>query len=343
MQYKELFTALKNGKIEKCYLFEGEEEFIKRSAFLRLREVATAGDFADMNRARLYDPAPDALIAAAETLPFMSDRRFIEIRNCTLLTSEKTKEYDPDAAIDRYREYFLTLPDTVCMVFYVQGRADKKKKMYQLLSKQATVVTFDPLNDQELTQWIAQQLNKQGKKISFPCCQQLWFSAGRDLTLLSNELEKLIAYLGEREEVTSRDIDLLCVKSTEYKVFDLSDTLLSGKGAKALQMLDALLKEGNDRLMMLSLLGRQCRQLYYLSVMQEAGKKPNEMAEALGINSYILPRLQPLARRYTPGQLKKAARLCTETEYLVKSGQMMEVGSLEKVMLEMMSLGKEHT
>ncbi len=343
MNYKELFTALKNGKIEKCYLFEGEEEFTKASALKRLKELVAGGDFAQMNITRLYDPAPDELIAAAETLPFMSDKRFIEVRQCSLLSSDKTKEYDPDKAIEKYQEYFLNLPDTACIVFYVRGKAEKRKKMYNLLSKRACVVSFDTLNDQELTQWIAQQLNKTGKKISFPCCQQLWFSAGRDLTFLSNELEKLSAYLGERTEVTAADIDAVCVKSTEYKVFDLADTLLSGKGPRALQMLDGLLREGNDRLMMLSLLGRQCRQLYYIAVMTEAGKKQNEMAAELGLNSYILPKLFPLARRYSSGQLKKAARLCTETEYLVKSGQMMDAGALEKVMLEIMSLGKEHT
>ena len=343
MNYKELFTALKNGKIEKCYLFEGEEEFIKHSALLRLRDMVAGGDFAQMNHTRLQDPAPDELIAAAETLPFMSDRRFIEVRQCALLTADKAKEYDPDTAVEKYQDYFLNLPDTACIVFYVRGKAEKRKKMYNLLSKRACVVSFEPLSDQELTQWIAQQLNKSGKKINFACCQQLWFSAGRDLTFLANELDKLTSYLGERTEVTAQDIDAVCVKTTEFKVFDLSDALLSGKGPKALQMLDGLLREGQERLMMLSLLGRQCRQLYYIAVMLENGKRQAEIASELGLNSFIVPKLIPLAKRYTAAQLKKAARLCTETEYLVKSGQMMDAGSLEKVMLEIMSLGKEHT
>jgi DNA polymerase III delta subunit len=123
----------------------------------------------------------------------------------------------------------------------------------------------------------------------------------------------------------------------------IRDALLSGKGPKALRMLDGLLREGQERLMMLSLLGRQCRQLYYIAVMLEGGKRQAEIAGELGLNSFVVPKLIPLARRYTSAQLKKAARLCTETEYLVKSGQMMDAGSLEKVMLEIMSLGKEHT
>ena len=69
MNHSEFFTALRNGKIEKCYLFEGPEEFTKRSALDALRKQVTAGDFAAMNDVRLQDPPPDELIAAVETLP----------------------------------------------------------------------------------------------------------------------------------------------------------------------------------------------------------------------------------------------------------------------------------
>lgn len=343
MKHTEFFTALKNGKIETCYLFEGEEEYTKKSALNALRHQVAGGDFAAMNDVRLIDPAPDALIAAAETLPFMSEKRFVEVRNCALLSGEKPKEYDEEKAIETYQAYFLDLPDTACIVFYVRGKADARKKMYSLLKKRATLVSFDPLDDQELTRWIARQLDKNGKKISFSCCQQLWFSAGRDLTLLSNELEKLSAYLGERTEVTKEDIDAICVKSVEYKVFDLADALLSGKGARAMGMLDALLREGEERMMLLSVLGRQCRQLYYAAAMAAAGKNPAQIGAEIGIPTFAVSKTLNLSKRYSPAQLKKMARLCTETEYQVKSGQLMEQGALEMVMLHIMGLGKEHT
>ena len=41
-------------------------------------------------------------------------------------------------------------------------------------------------------------------------------------------------------------------------------------------------------------------------------------------------------------QLADMARLCLETEYQVKSGQLMDVGSLERVMLEILSMREGH-
>lgn len=342
MNHSEFFAALKKGEIGRCYLFEGEEEFTKRSALQAIRKMVAGGDFAEMNDTRLSNPPPDELIAAAETLPFLSDRRFIEVRDCALLMSGKSKEYDEDAAVRRLDEYMGQLPDSVCIVFYMRGKADGRKKFYQILKKKALIVSFDPLDDRELAQWIAKTLGKAGKKISMAACQRLWFSAGRDLTLLDNEIGKLIAYAGEKEEITEADIQAICIQSTEYKVYDMADTLLSGQGKKAMGMLNALLRDGEERLMLLSLLGRQCRQLRYAKAMASQGAQQGEIAGKIGVPPFAVKKTLDLARQYTMKQLADMARLCLETEYQVKSGQLMDEGSLERVMLEILSMREGH-
>lgn len=338
MKHSEFFAALKSGKLESCYLFEGEEEFTKRSALQTLRQKVAGGDFTAMNDTRLIDPAPDELIAAAETLPFMSDKRFVEVRDSAMLQTGKAKNYDEDAAVKRLDAYLGELPDTAVLVFFVHGKADGRKKLYQVLKKKARLVSFDPLDDRELAQWIARTLKKEGKQISLAACQRLWFSAGRDLTLLSNEIGKLAAYAGERDAVTEEDVEKICVKSTEYKVYDMADTLLSGKGAQALRMLDGLLRDGEERLMLLSLLGRQCRQLAYAKALAAAGAQPGEIAAKAGIPPFAVRKNLDTARAYTQEQLGEMARLCLNSEYLVKSGQLNDAGTLEKVMMQILSM-----
>ena len=341
MKHSEFFAALKNNALAPCYLFEGEEEYTKKSALKSLRSKIAGGDFAAMNDTRLVDPPADALIAAAETLPFMSDKRFLEIRDSAMLLSGKAKEYDEAAAVERLDGYLDHLPDTVCVVFYVHGRADGRKKLYQILKKKAQIVSFDPLDDQELSKWIAATLKKEGKKISLNTCQRLWFSAGRDLTLLSQEIGKLSAYAGEREEITEQDAAAICVQSTEYKVYDMADALFSGQGGRAMGMLSALLRDGEERLMILSLLGRQCRQLRYVKALSAAGASPGVIASRAGIPPFAVRKNLDMARAYSQRQLGDMAKMCLDTEYQVKSGQMTDVGSLETVMLKILAARKE--
>ncbi len=338
MTHSEFFSALRNGQIQKCYLFEGEEEFTKQAALKALREKTAGGDFAAMNDTRLTDPAPDALIAAAETLPFMSEKRFVEVRDSAMLLSGKPKDYDESGAVKRLDAYLDDLPDTAVIVFSVRGKADSRKKLYQILKKKAQAVSFDPLDDRELSQWIARTLKKEGKKIGQAACQRLWFSAGRDLTLLNNEIGKLAAYTDGRDEVTEEDVQAVCVQSTEYKVFDMTDALLSGQGAKALRTLDGLLRDGEERLTLLSLVGRQCRQMRYAKALAAAGNQPGEIAAKMGVPPFIARKTLDTAKAYTMDQLGQMTRLCLDSEYLVKSGQLSDAGTLEKVMLQILSL-----
>lgn len=340
MNHTEFFAALKRNEISRCYLFDGEEEFIKKSALKALRERVAGGDFAAMNDARMTDPSPDALIAAAETLPFMCDRRFLEVRDSAMLTAGKAKDYDEESAVSMLDGYLDRLPDTVCIVFYVHGKADDRKKLTKILKKKATAVAFDALDDRELTQWIAATLKKAGKKISLSACQRLWFSAGRDLTLLYQEIGKLAAYCGEQQEVTEADIAAVCVQSTEYKVYDMTDALLSGQGRRALEMLNALLRDGEERLKLLSALGRQCRQVRAVKAMAQEGEQAGRIASVTGIPFFAVRRNMDTARAFTLEQLNGIAALCLDTEYQVKSGQMMENGALEKVMLEILAIRK---
>ncbi len=338
MNHTEFFAALKKGDIAPCYLFEGREELTKKSALKALREQVAGGEFAAMNDARLVDPPPDALIAAAETLPFLSGKRFLEIRDCAMLQGDKSRDYDEESAVKRLDEYLGHLPDTVCMVFFVRGKADGRKKLYNILKKKAVIVSFEPLDDRELTQWIARTLARQGKKISVSACQRLWFSAGRDLTLLENEIGKLAAYTGERMEVTEQDVDDICIRSTEYRVYDLTDALLAGQSARAMQVMDTLLRDGEERLALLPMLGRQCRQMKYAKAMAAEGTPSDMIASQLGIPPFAVRKCLNMARRYSLEELDDMCSACLDTEYEVKSGRMMEAGSLEKVMLQILSV-----
>ena len=90
--------------------------------------------------------------------------------------------------------------------------------------------------------------------------------------------------------------------------------------------------------MLLSLLGRQCRQLSYAKAMAAEGAQQGEIAGKMGVPGFVVRKLLDTARAYTQNQLSDMARLCLDTEYQVKSGQLMDAGSLEKVMLQILSM-----
>ena len=93
MDHRAFFDDVAKGKIAPCYVFEGTEEYIKRSALAALRKKLLPAGLEDMNEARLTDPDANALIAAAETLPFMADKRLVLVLESGML-SGRAKDYD---------------------------------------------------------------------------------------------------------------------------------------------------------------------------------------------------------------------------------------------------------
>ena len=340
MDRRTFFDEVAKGNVAPCYVLEGPEEYIKRSALEALRGRLLPSGMEEMNEARLTDPDAEALIAAAETLPFMADRRLVVVQESGMLQG-RAKGYDEAKSAAALGEYLQNPPDTACIVFYVRGKADGRKKLYTQLKKTAQIVQFTPLDEREMTRWIAQTLKKQGKKISAAACQRLTFTAGTELFALSGELQKLAAYAGERDEVLPEDIDAVCVKTTAYRVYDLTAALMRGEAREAFTLARALQRDGEEPMALLALLQSECRRLLSVRLLRARGIAPDAIAEKIGAPAFAVRQMYSRVIRFSEEQLRAMADVCMDTEYQVKSGRLPMEGALEKTMLQVLRIRAE--
>ncbi len=342
MTREEFYQSLRTSNLLSCYLFEGEEEYTKESALRALRETVLRDDLTGLNVTVLTDPDADQLIACAETLPMMAERRLVLVKECSMLEGGKTGEEGEKAAskggaADRIAEYVTRLPSTTCLVFHVKGKANGVRKLHKQIARLGGVVSFDKLDQGLLIKWVAKELKGYGKQIDRYTAEQLIFAVGQDMHRLHNELAKLAAFSGDSGTVTGQDVAAICTKSTEYKVFDLSDALVRGNAAQAGRLMDEMLKEGEQRLMLLSLLQRQYRQLLFVKILSAAGMPLETISRQLGVAPFIAKKLQPLAQPFAAEALYQALNMLVETEFAVKSGQMPEEGALEQAVYRLIA------
>jgi DNA polymerase III, delta subunit len=328
MKYTEFFSAVKNKAFAPCYLFEGEEEYIKQSALAALRAAVLPEGMESLNENVFENPAADELIAALETMPFMGDYRLVIAKDCAFL-SGKGREEDAEKLL----KYLEDMPPTSLLVFYVRGTADGRKKLYQKLKTKNAIVTFAPLDDMELTRWVAQTLKPFGKVMTGDTCRYFTFTVGRDVALLKGELQKLCAHQGEREEITKEDIDNVCIKSVECTVFELTDEIALGHTARAITLLNHLLKNGAERIGILQMILRQYRILYHLTLMMADGLSPQQIQKNLGIPPFAVDRARRQAAAYNARSLKKAVDLIMDTDFRIKSGKLSQDGVPENIIL----------
>ena len=325
------FDELKAGTVHNVYLFHGPEAYIRASALSALEKKILMPGLESMNRTVMSAPTAQAVIENCETLPMMSDYRLIIVRDCALLGAGKAKDESQESQL--LCDYLARVPETTCLVFDAEGAIDKRKKLTKALLATPGAVSFDALDDVQLAKWINQTLRPFGKKMDRACCEQLAFTSGRDLTMLSGELSKLAAYAGEREVITREDIEQIATHTAECTIFSMVDALSAGKTREAFELLAVLLHAGEQRIGILAMITRHYRQMMHLSAMALERLPQAQIAKAIGVPPFALSRLQKQIGRRSYESLRKSVDLCVQTDYDIKRGALREDAALDRLML----------
>ncbi|MBQ7885586.1 MAG: DNA polymerase III subunit delta [Clostridia bacterium] len=325
------FDELKAGKVQNVYLFYGPEAYIRKSALAALEKKVLMPGLESMNRTVMSAPSAQMIIENCETLPMMSDYRLIIVQDCALLTSGKAKDETQDS--EMLAAYLPRVPETTCLVFDLGNGIDKRKKLSKALMALPGAVSFDALDDMQLARWIGQQLRPLGKRMDRSACDALAFTSGRDLTMLSGELLKLAAYVGERDVITPEDIEQIATHTAECTVFAMVDALSAGKAKEAFELLGALLCAGEQRIGILAMITRHYRQMMHLRAMQDERQQQGQMAKALGVPPFALARLSRQVGKRSYEALKKSVELCVQADYDIKRGALREDAALDRLML----------
>lgn len=331
MERKEFIDQIKSGNISGVYLFEGEEEHLKQSALLSLRKTILPEGLEELNETVMEAPETDALIAAAETVPFMADKRLVIVRDHPALTGKADSS-------DVLADYLNHVPETCVLIFYCQAKPDGRKKLYSAIKKTGNIVTFSPLKDLELTSWVTRAFQDRGNSCDDRIADQLVFTCGTDTGLLLNEIEKISAYAGPGAVIMPEQVRMLATPSTECTVFEMVDAVVSGQHARALTLMSNLLTNGSERLPVLALLLRQYRMLQHVKIMQFEKKSEDFIRQKLGVPPFAVKQYIRQASLYSGKEIKQAVALCLDMEYAIKSGRINQAGSLEAVILKLLTL-----
>ena len=325
---------LTDGSIPPVLLFEGTDEYLKREAWQSLRAAILPAGMEELNEAVLDAPETDELIAAAETLPFMADRRLVLVRDMAGLSGRGEGD-------DRLADYLRNASPTSVIVFYCAGKPDGRKKLYTVIKKLNGIVTFDPMTDRELTAFVSGAFSDLGRECDERTAGYLIFTCGTDADLLMGEISKIASHGQAGVPVHPDEITALATRSTECTVFQMVDAVVAGQSSRALSLLRNLLLNGADRVFILAMRLRQFRIRRHIRTMQYEKKSNSYIRGALSLPSFAADQYFRQAASFTAVQIRDAVNVCFETEYGIKSGRLNADGAVEGAMLKLLTLRKK--
>jgi DNA polymerase-3 subunit delta len=325
-KYQDLILGIKKHKILPLYLLYGEEEFLIQEAVdLIFREVVDPA-CADFNFNIVYcrDTSAADVVALAQTLPFMSEKRLVI-----------AKEIDAFKASDlEVLVAYLNDPSPATSLVMISSQAKyDKKPVISAVEARGAVVRFYPLLERDIIGWIEGWARTRGFSLHHDAAQYLWQIIGSDLHKIVNELKKVEIYIKEGKTITYEDIKTVVGDFREYTSFDLAAAVGVKDQKKSLLILSRLIQEGESPVALLGSIAWNFRRLLKAKDMEKGGIGFEKILGKLRVIFHQNALFKEQMRRNTVDDLRLAFSIMLSTDRALKSS-----GINGKLLLEQMIL-----
>jgi DNA polymerase III delta subunit len=259
MLNKSLSKEFANGLPGTLYYLWSEESCFLEEALSKFVEIIVDPGTRDFNY-DLFDSSsePQEIIDASSTLPFMTQRRLVVIKDFHLFKAP---------GIKKLIIYLNDLPESTCMVVLSQKAPRASLK--------ADWKTFSlNIKEYDVPVWLKQKAAEKGIKLTDDAVDNLIDFVGYEIGLLLMEIEKLS--LAGNKTVTGKDIVSTTSMMRNYTPFDLLDSLISARKSRAFSILKTILeKNAMEATIILGTLNWHFKQFHTLWL--NRGKRPMKM------------------------------------------------------------------
>lgn len=326
---KILKEHLKSGKYKKVYLFFGEESYILKVYEKKMIEKVIPKGMEMMNLDILEGKSVTSsqIIDVANTAPFMSDKRLVIVKDSGFLKNGKKDESE------KISNYLNKIPESTIIIF-IETEVDKRSKLYKKIVEKGYVCEFSRLTEKEMVDWIIRLFKGGGIEVSKNIAIYILRAVDSDMENIENEVKKLIAYSRGEKEITFKDVDEVCTKSVESKIFDLVEAIGNKNCKVALNIFNNLIMMKQSPIMVLSMCARHFRMLLQCFELKERGIPESEVAKEMGQRSFIVNKLISQCKNFTKDKLKSAHKECLDTDTAIKTGKMSDKLAVEVLIIK---------
>jgi DNA polymerase-3 subunit delta len=298
--------------LKPVYLIHGSEELLLERAVRRLRDrLAKVADL-DFNLDSFdveSGATADEVLAAANTMPFMSERRLVVLRHAEKL---------PAADLGLLADYAKDPAPYTCLVLTAEKLA-KNTRLYKAVAELGGAAEYAAPKRNEYAAEVVRMFREKGRSASLDAAEALVAAVGRDLRRLDSEADKVVAYAGEGEHVTAADIAEVVSSAAPVSVFDYLDALGSRDCSGALRLLARLVESGESVHGIHAMSVRHVRTLIGVKALMDRRVPVGQIAPAVGMAPWQVEKTARQARSFSADELTHALRAAAAAEAEMKT------------------------
>src|SRR5512141_1449707 len=255
-QTNRFLADIESRKMRPGYVFVGDETFFRkrcREAIIQhlipeeLRDFSLFEfDLGETDLAEVLDRARTPSLMAPFQIFFVKGVKALFGRGSNQDKLDAIEQYckdpNPDAVLIFVADHISIPADPRRMDMQDKERYERIR---ETMGQYCAIVELARVEEGEAVRWIADYGVTRGVKIDPDAARELVDALGGDMMMVSNELEKLILYVGEKKKITLGDVETMVLAAKQRSLYELTDAISSKDRGRALEILDALLSTGD--------------------------------------------------------------------------------------------------
>lgn len=329
VSYASLLSALSRGDPGGVFFISGDEEYLKDEAVSRIVEAFLDPASRDFNFDQLRGPdvTAESLASVLATPPMMAEHRVVVLREAQGLSVKARETVEAVAAAS---------PPGLVLVVVATVPAQSRAKFYTNLQKLARSLDFGMIGAMDLPGWIIETGRAlHGLEVDPAAARALAGASAGQLGVLSSELQKLAAYVGDRTTVTAddvREVGGYIPKVDRWAWFDL---VAERRFGDAIRDLPALLESGENGVgLVIGITGQMLR----VGITVAGGRDALEK-QLKPYQRWLAGRIDPIARRWTSPEVDVAIAELLRTDRLLKTASLTDRQAIEELLLRLAEIG----
>ncbi len=315
---------IKNKQFHNFYLLYGEEDYLKNKyANLLINNIVENKDSMNYSYYEDRDIDSNDVIGTAVTLPFFADKRIIHIKNSNWFKSPN----------EDFNNYLSEICDSTVFLF-VENAVDKRSKAFKTLSKEGVVLELNMPNSNDIRNWIGNKLKEEHKSMEREAYQEFLLRTDSNMENMDREFEKLICYIGDNDTITLHDVEEICTKQIQSKVFDMINGIAEKNPKKVLDMYHDLLASKEPPIKILILIQRQFRRSIQIKDLREQGYSDDRIAKELKIQNFIIGKELRMTRNFSTSTMNNLLEDACNLEKDIKTGNIKDQLAVELLMMK---------
>ena len=343
---------LESRKLKPAYVFVGDEAFFRKRCRDAILEHLVAPDSRDFSvfEFDLGETSLTEVLDRARTPSLMAPFQVFFVRGVKVLFGRGSNE-EKIGAIEAYCKN----PNPDALLVFVADHIgipadarrmeltdkDRYQKIREDLGPFCGIVELARVEEGEAVRWIGEYCATRGVKIDADGARELTDALGANMMMVSNELEKLILYVGEKKKITLGDVETMVLAAKQRSLYELTDAISAKDRVRALAVLDALLSTGDGEEAAIGHLYMLAKTFRQMLVILERNVRDQRMLWAALWQGFRVPPFAAddiirQARRYkSKRELTRAIRLVAKADLALRSNPPGKRLVLEKLILDL--------